>query len=464
MLEVAKLTAEDYARSSALLAERGMKRASIVCAQRAVSLSPGDARIQFVCANAFFVDSQFAIARQFAERAIRIQHEYPEAWHLLGIIKSCEGTPWWRPADTAFSSAISQYAYRFKTLTDDDLTDKTKAEIATVHVDRALMLLSRGEYTRGFEEYEWRRTKHANVYPTFDLPEPTLSDKEATVYCYAEQGIGDIVMFSRYLPLLAERVKKVVFGVQPSLLSLFNVDFADETGVEVDIHGDRLPAFKHKINRVIPLASLPKLFNTTFDSIPPDPGYIRQEADKVAKYANFPQPHTLNDQQRVYKIGICWSGNPEHGHDYTRTVALERFLFLANTPQVQLYSFQVGRRANDITLAGAQPLVFDLQPALTSWLQTAAHLTFLDAFISVDTGVAHLAAALGIPTWLLISNPPEWRWGIRDLGASRTPWYPSVRLFRQVEPGDWDQVLNDVYNAMNAAIYAKSFADPRLYP
>lgn len=293
--------------------------------------------------------------------------------------------------------------------------------------EEATTLLHLGDFAAGWEAFEirWqlagmqeRRSKTATPWQG-----EALAGK--TILVYEEQGFGDTILCARYIPLLAERGARVIFECKPALHKLFSALPAQlaETGTVregFDFHA--------------PLMRLPRLFRTDLaNMLPPAP------LAAGALPAGVAAALARGDGRK--KIGIFWSGSPAFIKNHKRAAALTRFLPLASVPGVQLYSLQKGPGEEQLAAAGAEELVIPLGPALTDFAQTAAVVKQLDLVIMTDSAIAHLAGSLGVPVWNLLNFSPYWLYLTQ---RADTPWYPSMRLFRQPQPGDWDSVFNAV--------------------
>jgi hypothetical protein len=251
------------------------------------------------------------------------------------------------------------------------------------------------------------------------------------ILLHVEQGIGDALQFVRYAPLLAHRGARVIVLCQPPLKRLFME--MDEVSVVAD--GEPPPEF----DLHLPLMSLPRLFGTTLATIPADTPYLRADPVDVRAWNG-----KLGDKNH-FKIGLVWAGNRRHLNDRNRSCALETLAPLAAVSGIRLYSLQKGEAAVETRNAPATMRLVDLNDELVDFADTAAVITHLDLVITVDTAVAHLAGALARPAWLLLPFAPDWRW---MLAREDSPWYPSLRLFRQNQTGDWSGVLTAVMNAL----------------
>jgi tetratricopeptide (TPR) repeat protein len=294
--------------------------------------------------------------------------------------------------------------------------------------NHAHFLLMNGHFAEGFEAYRWRRKCKtlSDGDPVFSEPEwqgEPLAGR--TLLVFAEYGLGDALHFVRYLPMLAEKGGRIILQVQPALASLLR----QLPDVTVMARGEKLPPFDLQV----PLLSLPRLFGTTLENLPADVPYLHADPEKLSRWQAV-----LGRETRL-KVGVVWAGNPKHKGDRQRSLSAEALLPRLVMPGVQLYSLQKEPRTEDADVLNAlRHDVIDLALTLGDFNDTAAAVAALDLVIAVDTSVAHLAGALGRPVWMLTPYALDWRW-LRDREDS--PWYPTMRLFRQRAPREWDDPL-----------------------
>jgi tetratricopeptide (TPR) repeat protein len=310
---------------------------------------------------------------------------------------------------------------------------------------RAYALLLAGDFPRGWHEYEWRWRKRHDADAATDnakyaqprwLGVESLSGK-AILLC-SEQGLGDTIQFCRYASRVAALGARVILEVPQTLFGLLQT----LDGVaQVHCQGDPLPAFDYYCS----LPSLPALFNTTTQTIPAGVPYLSSSASRRKYWTEKMGPHTK------LRVGLIWSGGfrpsqPElWGVDSRRNVPLTQFAIL-NRPEIEFYSLQKGQAAEAqlsrvIATGWDGPVLMDFAADLQDFTDTAALIEQLDLVISVDTSTAHLAGALGKPVWLLNRFDTCWRW---MLGRSDSPWYPTLKIYRQERRGDWDTVMTRV--------------------
>jgi hypothetical protein len=255
---------------------------------------------------------------------------------------------------------------------------------------------------------------------------------------HAEQGLGDTLQFVRYAPLVARHGAKVLLEVQPPLLHLLS----DIEGVAaIFAQGEKLPAFDLQC----PLMSLPLAFGTEMHSIPAEIPYIRVAADRVSKWRE------RMGEGRVPRIGIAWAGSAAHKNNSKRSIALERFAPLLKTQGVEFVSIQKELSRSDAAMLADHANVLHVGEELGDLADTAAVISLLDLVVSADTSVVHLAGALGRPVWILVPLAADFRWLLR---REDSPWYPTARLFRQPQLGDWDSVLERVRRELASFVEA----------
>lgn len=318
---------------------------------------------------------------------------------------------------------------------------RLKPDYASAHWNLALLLLEQGDFQRGWQEYEWRfhvpEIKRGEIFSRY-TSKPIWDGAPLTaqrLLVYVEQGFGDAVQFCRYLPLVRQRVERVIFECQPELLDLFTRCFSGVDVIARPADGT-LPAADYDLQ--IPIMSLPRIFATDLARVPQNVPYLHADEQRSALW----QQRLCGDE---FKVGIVWAGNPGYWHDHLRSMTLAALAPLAKVPNVHYYSLQKGAAAAEAAAPPAGMQLTDLAPQLNDFSDTTAAIAQLDLVISVDTAVAHLAGAMGKPVWTLIYTPPDWRW---LLDRDDTPWYPTMRLFRQRQGGEWGEVMERVAQAL----------------
>ena len=354
------------------------------------------------------------------DRAIALQPNYAEAFSNRGI-------------------ALAELTRLDEALASYDRAIALKPDYAGAHLNRSLALLLGGDYGAGWEEYEWRWK--TGQLPPREISSPQWQGEDFSgkeILLYAEQGFGDVLQFTRYAPLVKAAGGKVILEAPAPLVRLARtVEGVDQ----VIAFGDQIP----QIDFCCPLLSLPKVLRTELSSIPAQIPYLAANSSAVVAWQK-----RLADLPGL-RVGIAWAGNPRPDQpdaariDRRRSLTLRHFAKIVDVPGVSFVSLQKGETASQTQSPPPGLLVHDWTDELDDFADTAALIEALDLVISVDTSVVHLAGALGKPVWLLNRFDTCWRWLVdRD----DSPWYPTLRQFRQPKPGDWDHVMMNVRTAL----------------
>lgn len=314
-------------------------------------------------------------------------------------------------------------------------------EHAGARTNRAQTNLLLGHFEHGWREYEWRwRDGHQSHDINGSLWNGKTSLKGKRLLIHAEQGLGDTIQFVRYLDLLHDSGAELILRVQPPLAGLLASYPAASKVIETTAP---LPEF----DLHIPLLSLPHAIFKRHPGIPSRHHYLRVPPEKVAYWserlaqlqASEPEKPSCASVKQL-KIGLCWSGSTHHVNDENRSIRLEQCVPLLEQECVFVAVQKEIREADQSTLKN-HPEILNIGIEFKNFEDTAALLCNLDLVITVDTSVAHISAALGIPTWILLPEPPDWRW---MLNRTDSPWYPSATIFRQPNRGDWESVMQQV--------------------
>ncbi len=308
--------------------------------------------------------------------------------------------------------------------------------------NRALCLLTMGRFEEGFDDYEARMTINDARYERLRKYDAPLWRKGCDIagkriFLYTDQGHGDTIQFIRLARELMRMDAEVIVEVQAPLLDLCTTMHPD---LRVIAQGETPPAF----DVFCPLPSLPHRLGLTVDTIPARVPYLMPEQGAVQVWRE-----RLAALPRGLKTGVTWAGNKQHFNDANRSIALKRLLPVLQTAGASFVSLQKELRPGDGALLQGLS-VFDATAQLASFSDTAALVSQLDLVISVDTSVAHLAGALGKPVWILLPFSVDFRWLAQ---RSDTPWYPTARLFRQPQPGDWESAIEQVRRSLQAMRY-----------
>lgn len=343
--------------------------------------------------------------------AIALEPDFAEAFRNKGIALLEIGQI--EKAEEALASAVS--------LAPDQPVNRFNLSI---------LQLLKGDYQAGWVGHEDRLRLKPSPIPIRNFNRPRWSGGDLTgqtILLHAEQGLGDSIQFLRYVPMVAAHGANIILELQRPLLRFDNF----LTSIcHVVAQGDDLPQF----DCYCPLPSLPLYFDTTLENIPSPDGYLQSRPELRLTWAK-----RLPSSPRL-KVGLVWAGSSTHSNDRHRSISFEQFSPFWECENVQWYSLQLGPHNKDIAGLSAGQME-DLSPWLTDLAETAAALECLDLVISVDTAVAHLAGALGRPCWLLLPFAPDWRWLTE---REDSPWYSSLRLFRQRSPGKWSDLLEYV--------------------
>jgi len=302
----------------------------------------------------------------------------------------------------------------------------------------AMCRLLIGDFRYGWQGFEWRgsATDRPDLHRPLWLGDAPLAGK--TILLWAEQGLGDTIQFCRFASLVADRGASAVLLSVPAPLESLMTSLDGVTRVLKN--GEKLPATDY----YCPLPSLPLAFDIGLSTIPAQPQYLSADPARVALWAE-----KLGPRSRP-RIGLVWSGNPEHRNDRNRSIPLQQFIRLAGGA-FEFVCLQKEIRDRDQPALEQWPAIRLFHEDLTDFGDTAALAENMDLVIAVDTSLAHLAGALGRPLWLMLPYVPDWRW---LLDREDSPWYPTARLFRQPQPGDWDSVLDAVRQELAAADFA----------
>ncbi len=442
--------------------EKGQAKEAIEHYQQALVAQPDFVPALINLAVALQENGQLLEAVNLYRRALEVQPHSWEALNNLGTVLQEQGNledalEYYHKALELlpdFVEAINNLGRTFleKGAVEDAIACYRRViylspEHASAHLNLSLALLLVGDLENGLAEYEWRwkikefQTGHSSFLTG---PDNTVSAREyrplwdgsdlqgKTILLHAEQGLGDSLQFVRYAAMVKNKGGRVIVGCYPQLNRLF----ATVDGIDLLIvKGEPIPAFDVQV----PMLSLPYILGTTLETIPKNTAYLKAPAD--CKFGLLPD--------RKFKVGIVWAGNPKHRKNMQRSCSLSAFFPLLDVSGVSFYSLQKELSEADRALLH-QTSIVDLSVQFGDLADTAAAIAQLDLVITVDTAVAHLAGALGKPVWILLAFSPDWRW---LLEREDSPWYPTARLFRQSQRGDWKGVFERVAQALGSAVH-----------
>jgi tetratricopeptide (TPR) repeat protein len=438
-----------------------------VCYEQALALRPDLPEVYHNLGNVLREQGKMAEALARYREALRLKPDYAGAHVNLGIALAGQGEvdvavrslregvrlqPSSAQAHTSLGAALCAQGRLEEALAQYETALRLEPDNPEAHWDRALVRLLQGDYERGWQEYEWRwRCPRPPPLPPFRQPRWDGSPLQGrTILLYAEQGLGDTFQFVRYAPRVRAGGGRVVLQCQDALLPLLS----RTPGIDALVgHSASPPAF----DVYVPLGSLPGLLGTTLSNIPAEVPYLFADPDLVAHWRRELAPVS------GFRVGIAWQGSPQHPWDRHRSVPLSHFEPLARVPGIRLISLQQGSGMEQLTsLAGRFPVLTLgglLDKTSGAFMDTAAVLHNLDLLVTVDTVLAHLAGGLGLPGWVALHHTPDWRW---LLGRDNSPWYPTLRLFRQIRQGDWSDVFASLAAALQEAAARRRQARPLL--
>jgi len=421
---------------------------AILSFQKAISFDPDLGNAYYNLGTLFLENENWDQAGEYLNIAVAKDDKSPEKLYNLGLYyqktndyksalnyyrKTVAINPDYTDAHVNLSACLRSLGRVQKSISACRRALKQQPDRADVHWNLALSLLHAGEYDEGWQEYEWRWKNPDFTTKKRDFPCPQWQGQDAsgaTLLIHAEQGFGDTIQFIRYATLAAQRSGRVIVECYPSLKDLFeNIDGVDQ----VFATGDPLPGFDFHV----PVMSLPLLFETTVDTVPNDVPYLSVPDDI--------KPHDKIQASDKFKVGFCWAGSPTNANDQNRSVKTELFENLFDVDGVDFFSLQFGVGEDGFDKLSKRDNVFNIGPDLIGFDVTAASMTALDLVISVDTVTVHLAGAVNVPIWVLQPFAMSYLW---LAGEDSSPWYPSLKHFRQSSQGDWAGVMENVRKAL----------------
>lgn len=371
---------------------------------------------------------QFAEAFNNKALALAALRRYEEA--LACLHNALAINPAYADAHNNKGFILQQMGRYAQALTCYDAAITHDPSHARYYSNKSMLLLMLGNFREGWELFEWRRKRKDIATFTFNSPawdgKAPLAGK--TLLVQAEQGMGDFIQFCRYVPELQARGAKVVLRVHPPLMKLL-AGLAETVAVE-----DAAPA--HDLHCLI--MSLPFLLGSDIDSIPADIPYLQAEESRLQEWKQ-----RLGTQNKK-RVGLVWSGSKLHKNDHNRSIALEKWEQVLKNADIEFHTLQKDITAGEAKFLNLHNVVTHAQ-YLSDFTDTAALITLMDVVVTVDTSAAHLAGALGKPTWILLPLVPDFRW---MLNRADSPWYPTATLMRQKTQGEWQPVIEDVMQGL----------------
>jgi tetratricopeptide (TPR) repeat protein len=412
-----------------VLLERGEYQEARQLCERAIQLQPDAVNAYAVLITALRRQRCFAAALQCNDKLVELMPHMRDEYLICKAQMFVE--------QQHYEEALECYAELMRSYPDS----------VSAHWNYSHLLLLLGRYKEGWDEYEWRSPNspwYAAQAQYGGLKQPLWNGESLagrTILIHVEQGLGDAIQFGRYLLPLLSQAGRVIFHCHKELLGLFR-RMPGLQVEEVDYNQARQQSFDYHL----PLMSLARVMGTAVDSIPAEVPYLQADPSRVEEWRS-------RLDQDGFKVGLVWFGSKTNASDRMRSMKLSEYAPLAEIPGVILYSLQKGADAGELENFAEGRSLIDLAPHLHDFDDTAAVIENLDLVICVDTAVAHLAGALGRPVWILIYQPTEWRW---LLGRDDSPWYPTMRLFRQTaEEPTWPPVISRVAAALCEQVAAQ---------
>jgi tetratricopeptide (TPR) repeat protein len=442
--------AEAHARLGAIWVKQKKFDEAISNYRTAIDAKPDLAEAHCNLAHALHLSGDENSAVASAKRAIELKPELAEAHNVLGVlwkarrrpadalaefIRAAQLRPHYAEACNNAGSVLELLGRPAEATRFYDNAITFQPDTVQFHVNLALNQLLLGNYPVGWAENEWRRREPnspaGRMFPAPEWDGSPLNGR--TIFLHAEQGMGDSVHFARYIPLVREHAGagRIIVEVQPSLANLVCHGIR---GVDEVVPQGQVPATLFDVHK--PLLSLPLVFGTTVETIPNQP-YLTPDPAKVAAWAA-----KLPPRDGKLRVGLTWSGNPRHKNDRNRSCPAAQLEPLGSVEGVSYISLRKGAAVQD---PPASLRLIDLTEQLEDFADTAALMANLDMVVSVDTAVAHLAGAMGLRGWVMLPYVADWRWLI---AREDSPWYPSLKLFRQTTAGDWTNVVERVRAAL----------------
>jgi len=435
-----------FCERAAALAELGRHAQAVVAYEQALALDPdyADAHAHLGTSLLSLGHTDLAIARfsqaialdalcvaAFLNRGNAYLQKQALASALADYDRAIALQPGHALAHANRAAALKQLHRLDESLQSSDRSIALAPQYVDARFNKSLTQLLRGDLAEGFRGYQvrWQTATFAPIRRRFTQPlwlgESPLQGKR--LFVHNEQGLGDSIQFCRFVTLAARAGAQVIYEVEAPLYDLFQ----SLEGVATLLRQrETVPAF----DVYCPVMSLPIAFACNLQNIPAQTPYLKARPQKMAQWAGRIGP------RRAPRIGLVWSGNAMHKADQQRSIALADFLH-ALTPDLEYFSLQKELREADARALTTAPHIRHFGHELADFSDTAALCAHMDLVIAVDTSVAHLAGALGVPTWLLLPHLPDWRW---LLDREDSPWYPGMRLIRQTRASDWSTVLNVV--------------------
>ncbi len=436
-----------------VLRAAGKLKEATAAYEQALLLNAEYAEAHHNMGNLFFSQGRYAAAVEKYNLAVSLDPQCIEAYNSMAIalqylgefdaaIEKCGQALLHKPDYAqAYNTAASVFLKKglcVEAIENYRHALQLKADYAEAHSNLGMALLLAGRFEEGWAQYAWRLKTDQAAYLR-GHPAPRWDGS-----CFAgkrllirhEQGFGDNIQFMRYLPMVKRLGGTVICEVLRPLAGLLT----GFPGVDEVVEVPSRAASAGAIDLQVPLLELPRIFGTTLETIPADVPYLYADPAKAQHWRSRFSRTDLN-------VGIVWAGQPAHPEDGARSCRLRHFLPLSQIPQVRLFGLQKGDAAAQVKDLAAEMSLPNLGEQIDDFTDTAAVIENLDLVISVDTAVLHMAGAMAKPVWAVLPFSPDWRW---MLERHDSPWYPTMKLFRQAQYGQWDDVFRRVSQELTA--------------
>ena len=444
VLEIAPNYAAAHTNLGYLYQEQNQSDRAMEAYQRALEADPNQVEALYNIANLYKIKEELDTAIYYYQNTLTRQPNLAEAWLNLGNSWYCKGNipaaishyrqaihinPNYAEVHRQLGYVLMEQGRIAESIVSYYKCLQVNPQEVYAHAGLAWALLTQGNLKQGFTEYEWRLQTEELSRRTFTQPawDGSFLNGE-TLLLHAEQGFGDSIQMLRYLPWIQEKGANIILECRQPLHRLFALVPGLETIVAP---GEEIP--EH--DRHISLMSIPHLRQTGITTIP---------TPLTLELPPLPEHQTLPATPSKTKVGIVWQGHPEHKQNHRRSCPLSELSAIFDTPNAEFYSLQKDVEESDRNLLETHN-IHPFPDNCQDFLDTAQIIRQLDLVVTIDTAVAHLAATLGKPTWVLLHFSCDWRWMLVRLDS---PWYPSIRLFRQSQPQDWSTVIAQVKQAL----------------
>ena len=423
--------------------DQGRTEEAAECYRRALRIDPNLVDAQMNLGVVLSDLGEFDEAVKWLQGVVRQRPYLPDALQNLGMTLARRNQ--WKEAVKYYDRALS-----------------VRPDYPEVHRNRAYARLYLGDFDRGWPEHEWRLKCRRHIGYHIDRPYwcgERLPGK--VIVLHYEQGFGDTLQFIRYAPLVKQRVGSVFVLCQPRLLRIVSRC----AGVDLAFDGS---SFTPHCDVHASLMSVPALLGTTLATVPTRIPYLFNDPVVLDRWRSTlatalatgrdacgesPNGTTIAGPGKPFLVGVAWQGSPSHLNDRWRSFPLAQLLPLAKVPGVRLINLQVDHGLEQLGALNGRLPIIELSSHPRDFVDTAAIVSQLDLVITPDTAMAHLAGGLGVPVWVAMSTVAEWRWMI---DREDSPWYPTMRLFRQTTLGDWETVFNRMAEALRQMLAKRS--------